>query len=313
MPVEAEVSIHAPAWGATIAVVLLLLGFPSFNPRSRVGSDATPVISAMRRKVSIHAPAWGATEAKGSYRTGKAFQSTLPRGERPPNGGLIFDESGFNPRSRVGSDAPAAARPRRRPRFNPRSRVGSDISQARVNMAKTVSIHAPAWGATHCRKRRQTRRMVSIHAPAWGATGKVRPLFSARRSFNPRSRVGSDPGQGCASQMGKGFNPRSRVGSDCLPGVYDHPIITRFQSTLPRGERHDEASTAGDANASFNPRSRVGSDKMAATVATAATTFQSTLPRGERPTDHETTVAINLFQSTLPRGERPGVSCRALP
>mgnify|MGYP000899339475 FL=1 len=34
-----DVSIHAPAWGATYAVPLRLLTFTSFNPRARVGRD----------------------------------------------------------------------------------------------------------------------------------------------------------------------------------------------------------------------------------------------------------------------------------
>ena len=35
---DREVSIHAPAWGATM-MRLLLLDFGSFNPRPRVGGD----------------------------------------------------------------------------------------------------------------------------------------------------------------------------------------------------------------------------------------------------------------------------------
>ena len=55
------VSIHAPAWGATVTVTRI--------------DDSVPV--------SIHAPAWGATSGRwGTLQEGYVFQSTLPRGER---------------------------------------------------------------------------------------------------------------------------------------------------------------------------------------------------------------------------------------
>jgi hypothetical protein len=38
--IEAGVSIHAPAWGATSAESLALGLLPRFNPRARVGRDA---------------------------------------------------------------------------------------------------------------------------------------------------------------------------------------------------------------------------------------------------------------------------------
>ena len=99
----------------------------------------------------------------------------------------------FNPRSRVGSDGDAWAVGRDALHFNPRSRVGSDVSGVR-GMAEhsTISIHAPAWGATDSRcnavssyrfqstlprgerllafQRSQLFCGISIHAPAWGAT-----------------------------------------------------------------------------------------------------------------------------------------------
>ena len=56
---------------------------------------------------------------------------------------------------------------------------------------------------------------------------------------------------------------------------------TKFQSTLPRGERLQPA------------RERSRSQK-----------FQSTLPRGERPPFEALNVPYIEFQSTLPRGER---------
>jgi len=37
-------------------------------------------------------------------------------------------------------------------------------------LTPTVSIHAPAWGATVLESLKEQAIAVSIHAPAWGAT-----------------------------------------------------------------------------------------------------------------------------------------------
>ena len=146
-----QVSIHAPAWGATL-------------PLDTVEKRAA---------VSIHAPAWGATRFAQSFTDiGQTFQSTLPRGERPlfnidilhnlefqstlPRGERQLsmkylqvapsfqstlprgerhraveksvDCACFNPRSRVGSDILHGNPAQGNGSFNPRSRVGSDSS-----------------------------------------------------------------------------------------------------------------------------------------------------------------------------------------
>ncbi|MBU4100124.1 MAG: hypothetical protein KKH20_01950, partial [Proteobacteria bacterium] len=62
-------------------------------------------------------------------------------------------------------------------------------------LSYTVSIHAPAWGATKMMMELQQKFKVSIHAPAWGATCKVAINPITIRSFNPRSRMGSDVGR----------------------------------------------------------------------------------------------------------------------
>ena len=101
-----RVSIHAPAWGATIKKSLPKTAYVGFNPRTRVGCDHSWVpliltssafqsthprgvrhdlraIEDLRHAVSIHAPAWGATqrvEVTQDYVL--SFQSTHPRGVR---------------------------------------------------------------------------------------------------------------------------------------------------------------------------------------------------------------------------------------
>ena len=150
-PGKREVSIHAPAWGATRPAPRHSSRGFRFNPRARVGRDAHYALPARlvarfnprarvgrdarepRRwrgaaGVSIHAPAWGATNARAHRRAA---------------------HGGFNPRARVGRDAkvgagafskswfqstrPRGARPSRHligrrllSCFNPRARVGRD-------------------------------------------------------------------------------------------------------------------------------------------------------------------------------------------
>ena len=150
----------------------------------------------MDGRVSIHAPARGATVyIKGLSADQRLFQSTLPRGERPPHDQPFvgLDEC-FNPRSREGSDLrrgfvrvrqarfqstlPRGERPEDEDSpangvrcFNPRSREGSDRQgQQRVDRGDRVSIHAPARGATRSLRLRNVPQDVSIHAPARGAT-----------------------------------------------------------------------------------------------------------------------------------------------
>ena len=129
---------------------------------------------------------------------------------------------------------------------------------------------------------------ISIHAPAWGATRSTRFRCSRRAYFNPRSRMGSDHCDVSSPVRVRNFNPRSRMGSDrsacgCLGrgtisihapawGATPHtrtPIPpVRFQSTLPHGERPA---------------------KLAAKAVTKE--FQSTLPHGER---HEPFLHVEL-------------------
>ena len=195
------------------------------------------------------------------YRAAPMFQSTLPRGERPPLRMVPTTEHAVSiPRSRAGSDAPEPSRQSDMKCFNPRSRAGSDVrlSSSRrfqtqfqstlprgerppLRMVPTtehaVSIHAPARGATaifylktqagwfqstlprgerpRCHETARQNAAVSIHAPARGATRASGRWKHSSRCFNPRSRAGSDH-------------------TDVLESCF----MEGFQSPLPRGERH---------------------------------------------------------------------------
>ncbi len=167
-----DVSIHAPAWGATL-----------------LKQSRSSILA-----VSIHAPAWGATS------------SHMQR---------LSVMKCFNPRARVGRDFYRGLMGFIRSLFqSTRPRGARHLLSLLASLASTVSIHAPAWGATpfsltevkpgefQSTRPRGARQLlasymkdnilfqstrprgarqvfcfvqislyiVSIHAPAWGAT-----------------------------------------------------------------------------------------------------------------------------------------------
>ena len=144
-----DISIHAPARGATPLCRLRPCLCCNFNPRSRTGSDAIRTF-----------------QNPGKY----IFQSTLPHGER----------RGFVPKSihyvEFQSTLPHGERqsmrmlPHRHRDFNPRSRTGSDCIFIVLQVERWISIHAPARGATLPPGFPHKPLPISIHAPARGAT-----------------------------------------------------------------------------------------------------------------------------------------------
>jgi len=168
-----QVSIHAPARGATITVHIvniktkkfqsthprgvrrLKLIKPNnitgcFNPRTREGCDQETITDHVYGiLVSIHAPARGAT--LNICRIPLCIQC-----------------------------------------FNPRTREGCDLTTLFHPIATCVSIHAPARGATLSSQPSPSSSMVSIHAPARGATVPLILSKIAQACFNPRTREGCD-------------------------------------------------------------------------------------------------------------------------
>ncbi len=193
-------------------------------------------------------------------------------------------------------------------------------------------------------------KTVSIHAPARGATTAHRGLREGEGSFNPRAREGRDLVSGVAAGAGavvsihapaRGataspppasrshryrFNPRAREGRDPRCGRL-RARRQQFQSTRPRGARprrslhvhlHDRVSIhapARGATRADSPRD-------------TSLSFQSTRPRGARPKPAPSASRLSWcfnpraregrdalssagspsetsFQSTRPRGARP--------
>ncbi len=231
-----HVSIHAPAWGATIPIAhkvrqsLVSIHAPAWGATGSAHQESYPA------KVSIHAPAWGATgnrqicdgevgfnprprvggDRHGSYAKASPgmFQSTPPRGGRRRLERVSGLSHCFNPRPRVGGDPqphpyrsyhhvsihapawgatsntcmsiylslwfqstpPRGGRPEgyysctRYSRFQSTPPRGGRLPFTTEVFIVSVSIHAPAWGATHGIHAPVGSYHVSIHAPAWGAT-----------------------------------------------------------------------------------------------------------------------------------------------
>ena len=211
-----EISIHAPAEGATKALQDILILVIYFNPRSRGGSDLT---------------------YRKEERPPDIFQSTLPRRERPC--------------------------PLPLPRY-----------------PCSISIHAPAEGATQEICGKTVYFKISIHAPAEGAT----------RSEPEKSKT--------AQKFQSTLPRRERRYAECRVG-----IDSVFQSTLPRRERQDKQMELLE-----KYKISIHAPAEGATPCEidfiSIYLFQSTLPRRERRKPPWKAGDIHLFQSTLPRRER---------
>ena len=122
------ISIHAPAWGATVYGILAAPPCTiSIHAPAWGATDYSMVIQEME-SISIHAPAWGATLYKlVEFVEFFQFQSTHPRGVRPLCVSSIRFWGGFQ------STHPRGVRP--------------GGTTGILNSIK-ISIHAPAWGAT---------------------------------------------------------------------------------------------------------------------------------------------------------------------
>ena len=99
------------------------------------------------------------------------FQSTLPRGERH-----TFDEDEII-HIKFQSTLPRGER---------------QVTALKFYPVRRVSIHAPAWGATVCAGRDENDIMFQSTLPRGERRSRI-AFMNQYASFNPRSRVGSDP------------------------------------------------------------------------------------------------------------------------
>ena len=194
-------------------------------------------------------------------------------------------------------------------------------------LIRTVSIHAPAWGATSRNAYDATTCGVSIHAPAWGATNIVnasssgaRFQFTLPRGERPGALLGPRETRGVsihapawgATDLSRASRMAFNVSIHAPAwGATEDNTANRLQVKVsihapawgatgfqPQGS-HDTRR--------FNSRSRVGSDAADSKVISPTEEFQFTLPRGERPIPFVINQGVRTFQFTLPRGERHAI------
>ena len=187
------ISIHAPTWGATTLFSSSSFFSSDFNPRTHVGCDFlfTYFVNSLRNfnprthvgcDVSLFFINQTCQNFNPRTHVGcdenallavwviHTFQSTHPRGVRHTFIDDITDVIKFQ------STHPRGVRPVMvrasppLPYFNPRTHVGCDENASILRPRKSISIHAPTWGATPGLSTDLAAAVISIHAPTWGAT-----------------------------------------------------------------------------------------------------------------------------------------------
>ena len=120
------VSIHAPAWGATVSITLspCLIMFQSTHPHGVRPAWQPPQLCGFPFQ-STHPH--GVRRINPRFHLGTAlFQSTHPHGVRLSVRNEAVPKIGFNPRTRMGCDTDYIFQTYSMRRFNPRTRMGCD-------------------------------------------------------------------------------------------------------------------------------------------------------------------------------------------
>ena len=161
--------------------------------------------------ISIHAPARGTTPQTAMDVCDAIFQSTPPRGGRPPQWNAMQPHQNFNPRPREGDDPKDHVSRRRR---------------------SNISIHAPARGATMVLSTCVSTISFQSTPPARGATYISHPVIPAANYFNPRPPRGGRRSSRRWMPVVWNFNPRPPRGGR-RHGLLLLRRLRQFQSTPP--------------------------------------------------------------------------------
>ena len=140
----------------------------------------------------------------------------------------------------------------------------------------SVSIHAPAGGATHNLQQRRPR--LRFNPRARGGRDSSASSQTTARPFQSTRPRGARPGPDCFRQNGRVSIHAPAGGATFSTSVLICTIL--FQSTRPRGARRRRRVIYCYPQ-SFNPRARGGRDKFNSPPA-CHLRFQSTRPRGAR-------------------------------
>ena len=143
-----------------------------FNPRPRVGGDSPSISNpAAASRFQSTPPRGGRRRSPWHRKRRIRFQSTPPRGGATPDVRYSGEPMLFQ------STPPRGGRLRR---------------SLRKALESVFQSTPPRGGRRHGTGPGKTGSTVSIHAPAWGATPRPPCLWADCPGFNPRPRVGGD-------------------------------------------------------------------------------------------------------------------------
>ena len=209
-----QVSIRAPARGATPRPVLRHLPTPSFDPRSRAGSDRRHIRRLVMRTFRSALPRG---ERQGFTKSAKAagvFRSALPRGERRhilsrPVALGVFRSA--LPRGERRKSLPGFCN---QARFDPRSRAGSDSMPSRVARSGEKFRSALPRGERRLVAATVVVRLLFRSALPRGERPVNRGTRTGSRLFRSALPRGERPTRSSSPCGNASFDPRSRAGSD---------------------------------------------------------------------------------------------------
>ena len=210
------------------------------------------------------------------------FQSTRPQGARRLRKVRFIGLLRFNPRARRGRDRRTDHRAQPIRRFNPRARRGRDFILLIQIRRISVSIHAPAGGATIANYivanfyRFQSTRPQGARPPIAFICSRIR-MFQSTRPQGAR-----------------------------LDSVRHIWTSLRFQSTRPQGARQNARFGVRYVER-FNPRARRGRDSyIFAKESRLGVSIHA--PAGGATYHHDEYQLFWEFQSTRPQGARRSCS-----
>ena len=189
------------------------------------------------------------------------FQSTLPRGERRKRAGIRTNDINISIHAPTrGATSDCGGIPVGVVISIHAPTRGATTDKGLSTIEEVISIHAPTRGATY-QTRRHRNGFTDFNPRSHEGSDKQSAKTSSRQGnfnprshegsdwralwrtacliiyFNPRSHEGSDKSPTDLTFISVYFNPRSHEGSDAARRR-PIPPVCGFQSTLPRGERH---------------------------------------------------------------------------
>ena len=166
-----RVSIRAPAWGATCIVWMAstMLSFQSTRPRG--ARHISPSADLTGSVFQSTCPRGARRDLLDDCKMADQFQSTRPRGARPRMSGCRYRTTGFNPRARVGRDTLELMHAQVEAEFqSTRPRGARHYARNLAPVRSQFQSTRPRGARPRVQAGVTLRILVSIHAPAWGAT-----------------------------------------------------------------------------------------------------------------------------------------------